>query len=331
MYHMSRPKVYVTRRIIQPALDKLAERCDITMNPEDRGLTHEELLTNVAGGYDAVLCLLSDPIDDAVLAAAGPTCKIFANYAVGYNNIDVAAATKRGILVCNTPGVLTDATADLAWALLFSVARRVVDSQRFMEAGKFGGWDPLLMMGQDITGATLGVIGTGRIGAAFARRAAGFGMKVIYWSRRRNEELEREIGAVYADKETLLRQADYVSLHVALTPETTHLIGEAEFKLMKKTAILINTARGPVVDEKALVRALKAGEIFGAGLDVYEQEPKVEPDLIGMENVVLLPHIASATIPTRTRMGYMNVADIFAALDGQMPTNCLNPEALENR
>ena len=179
--------------------------------------------------------------------------------------------------------------------------------------------------------STLGVIGTGRIGAAFARRAAGFGMKVIYWSRRRNEELEREIGAVYADKETLLRQADYVSLHVALTPETTHLIGEAEFKLMKKTAILINTARGPVVDEKALVRALKAGEIFGAGLDVYEQEPKVEPDLIGMENVVLLPHIASATIPTRTRMGYMNVADIFAALDGQMPTNCLNPEALENR
>ncbi|EAX47745.1 D-isomer specific 2-hydroxyacid dehydrogenase, NAD-binding [Thermosinus carboxydivorans Nor1] len=323
---MAQFNVYVTRRIPDTALDVLRQRCNVEVNPEDRVLTRDELLAKVTG-RDAVLCLLTDTIDDAVLAAAGKQCRIFANYAVGYNNIDVAAATKRGIFISNTPDVLTAATADMAWALLFAVARRVVEGDKFTRAGKFHGWGPLLMLGQEVTGKTVGIIGAGRIGAAFARRAKGFDMKILYTGRSRKPDFERETGATYVDFDTLLREADFISLHVPLTPETYHLIGERELKLMKPTAILINTARGPVVDEKALVAALRRGEIWGAGLDVFENEPALAEGLAELDNVVIPPHLGSATLETRTKMGLVAVENILAALDGRMPPNCLNPEA----
>ena len=325
---MSKPKVYVTRMIPQPAIDLLKEHCEVETNPEDRVLTKDELLRNVKG-RDAVLCLLTDTIDDEVFEAAGPQCKIFANYAVGFNNVDLAAATKRRILVSNTPGVLTDTTADTAWALLFATARRVVAADKYMRAGKYKGWAPMLFLGLDITGKTLGVIGAGRIGTAFAKKSLGFNMRLIYNDIEPNPQFEKETGSKYVTKETLLKESDFVSLHVPLLPSTTHFISDAEFKLMKKTAILVNTARGPIVDEKALVRALKKGEIWGAGLDVTEREPEFEPELAELENVVILPHIASASVETRTGMGLMAVENILAALRGEVPPQCLNPEVLE--
>ena len=325
---MSKPKVYVTRMIPQPAIDLLKEHCEVETNPEDRVLTKDELLRNVKG-RDAVLCLLTDTIDDEVFEAAGPQCKIFANYAVGFNNVDLAAATKRRILVSNTPGVLTDTTADFAWALLFATARRVVAADKYMRAGKYKGWAPMLFLGLDITGKTLGVIGAGRIGTAFAKKSLGFNMRLIYNDIEPNPQFEKETGSKYVTKETLLKESDFVSLHVPLLPSTTHFISDAEFKLMKKTAILVNTARGPIVDEKALVRALKKGEIWGAGLDVTEREPEFEPELAELENVVILPHIASASVETRTGMGLMAVENILAALRGEVPPQCLNPEVLE--
>ena len=319
---MAKPKVFVTRLLPQPAMDKLAQFCEVEVNPFDRQLTRDELLAGVAG-KDAVLCLLTDTIDDAVLAAAGPNCKIFANYAVGFNNIDVAAAKARGILISNTPGVLTDATADLAWALLFSAARRVPEAERFIRAGKYEAWAPQLFLGQDITGATLGVIGAGRIGDAFARKSVGFSMKVLYYDVTDNKALEDDIGAERVDLDTLLQQADFISVHVPLLPDTQHLISDREFGLMKNTAVFINSARGPIVDEKALVRALQNKTIFAAGLDVTEQEPAFEPELAQLDNVVFLPHIASATIRTRTLMGVMAVENILAALDGETPPNAV--------
>lgn len=325
---MSKPKVYVTRMIPQPAIDLLKEHCEVETNPEDRVLTKDELLRNVKG-RDAVLCLLTDTIDDDVFEAAAPQCKIFANYAVGFNNVDLAAATKRRILVSNTPGVLTDTTADIAWALLFATARRVVAADKYMRAGKYKGWAPMLFLGLDITGKTLGVIGAGRIGAAFAKKSIGFNMRLTYNDIAPNPQFEKETGFKYVTKETLLKESDFVSLHIPLLPSTTHFISDAEFKLMKKTAILINTARGPIVDEKALVRALKKGEIWGAGLDVTEREPEFEPELAELENVVILPHIASASVETRTGMGLMAVENILAALRGEVPPQCLNPEVLE--
>ncbi|MHB9038505.1 MAG: 2-hydroxyacid dehydrogenase [Armatimonadota bacterium] len=327
---MSRPNVYVTRMLPQPAIDLLKEHCDVEINPDDRVLTRDELLEKVAG-RDAVLCLLTDAIDGEVLDAAGSQCKIFANYAVGFNNVDVNAATQRGIIITNTPGVLTDATADIAWALLFSTARRIVESDNWLRAGNFKGWGPMLFLGRDITGKTLGVIGAGRIGANFAKKSKGFEMKVLYTDVARNKTFEAETGGVFVDKETLLRESDFVSLHVPLMPETTHLIGEPEFKMMKDTAVLINTSRGPVVDEKALVKALKDGEIWGAGLDVFENEPELESGLADLDNVVIVPHIASATIETRTNMGLIAARNIIAVFDGQTPPNCVNPEVLANQ
>ena len=320
--------VYVTRMLPQPAIDLLKEYCDVEINPEDRVLARQELLDKVKG-RDAVLCLLTDAIDAEVFDAAGPQCRIFANYAVGYNNVDVAEATKRGIIITNTPGVLTDATADLAWALLFSVSRRIVESDRFTREGKFVGWGPMMFLGRDITGKTLGVIGAGRIGSNFAQKARGFDMKILYTDIKPSAEFEKETGAVFADRETLLRESDFVSIHVPLLPETRHMIGEKEFKLMKKTAVLINTSRGPVIDEKALVKALKEGDIWGAGLDVYENEPELEPGLAELENVVILPHVASATIETRTNMGLIAVRNIIACIKGEKPQTCVNPEVLK--
>ena len=320
--------VYVTRMLPQPAIDLLQEHCDVEVNPDDRVLNRAELLEKVAG-RDAVLCQLTETIDDEVFAAAGPQCKIFANYAVGFNNVDLDAATRHGKLVTNTPDVLTDATADLAWTLLFSVARRVVEADRYLRDGKYKGWGPMLLLGQDITGRTLGVIGSGRIGGAFARKSKGFNMKILYHDMNRNPNFESETGAVFVDKETLLKESDFISLHVTLTESTRHLMSTEEFKLMKNTAILINTSRGPVVDEKALLHALQTGEIWGAGLDVFENEPAVEPGLTECENTVLLPHVASATIDTRTNMGLIAVRNILAAMRGEVPPTLLNKEVLK--
>jgi lactate dehydrogenase-like 2-hydroxyacid dehydrogenase len=325
---MKKQNVYVTRMIPEPAIELLKQYCQVEVNPDERVLEKSELLEKVRG-RDAVLCLLTDNIDDEVLKAAGSQCKLFANYAVGFNNVDVQAATKRGIIITNTPGVLDNATADLAWTLLFSVARRIVESDGYLRSGSFKGWGPMLLLGRDITGKTLGIIGTGRIGANFAKKAAGFDMKILYNDVKSNPNFEKETGGVMVDKETLLREADFVSLHVPLMPETKHLISETEFKLMKKTAILINTSRGPVVDEKALVNALRDGEIWGAGLDVFENEPELEPGLAELENVVIVPHIASATIEARTNMGMIAVRNIINVLTGKEPETCVNPEVLD--
>ena len=319
--------VFVTRMIPEPAIELLKKTCEVEVNGEDRVLKKDELLDKVKG-KDAVLCLLTDTIDDEVLKAAD-RCKIFANYAVGYNNIDVESATRRKIIITNTPGVLTDATGDLAWALLFAVARRVVEADAFTRQGKFKGWAPQLFLGQDITGKTLGVIGAGRIGSNFAKKSKGFSMRILYYDVKRDLEFEQEAKAVFVDLDTLLKEADFVSIHVPLVPETRHLIGARELSLMKKNAILINTSRGPVVDEKALVNALKEGKIWGAGLDVYENEPDIETELLNLANVVLLPHIASATYETRTKMALMAAENILAVFRGETPPNIVNPDALK--
>jgi len=298
-------------------------------NPHDRVLTREELLREVRD-RDGVLPLLTDTIDEEVLAAANKA-KIFANYAVGFNNVDVAAATRRGIMVTNTPGVLTDATADLTWALLMAAARRIPESERFLRAGKFKGWSPTLFLGADLVGRTLGSVGAGRIGTAVAERSRGFRMRLLYADPVRNETLEKEFGAQRVDLETLLRESDFVSLHVFLDASTRHLIGAPQFKLMKPTAYLINTSRGPVVDEQALVEALKNGEIAGAALDVFENEPELAPGLAELENVVIVPHIASATLWTRARMADIAVDNLLAGLKGERPPNLVNPEVLEKK
>ena len=322
--------VAVTRVIPDRGLDLLRDKCDpLEINQEDRVLTRDELL-DIVKGRDGVLCLLTDPIDAAVFDAAGPQCKIFANYAVGYNNIDVDAATQRGIAITNTPGVLTDATADHAWALLFSVARRIVEADRFTRQGKFKGWGPMLFLGGDITGRTLGVVGAGRIGTAMALKSAGFKMKVLYTDTTGNEALEKKLGAERVDLETLLKSSDYVTVHVPLLPKTIHLIGEKELGMMKPSAYLINTSRGPVVDEKALVEALREKRIAGAGLDVFEDEPELAPGLADLDNVVIPPHIASATIETRGKMAEMAATNLIDRLEGRKPPNCVNLEVLKS-
>lgn len=324
---MPQNKVYVTRMLDLNVIELLKQHFEVEVNMEDRSLTKPELLSKVKE-KDAVLCMLNDVIDAEVLEAAGSRCRIIANYAVGYNNIDIAEATRRKIIVTNTPGVLTDATADLAWALLFSAARRVPESDRYTREGKFKGWAPTLFLGRDITGKTLGIIGAGRIGQSFASKSAGFSMKILYTGNSPKPEFEKSCGAVFSDLETLLKESDFVSLHVPLTPSTKHMIGERELRLMKKTAILINTARGPVVDEAALVRALKEGWIWGAGLDVYENEPLLEPGLAGLDNAVLLPHTGSATVETRGNMGMIAARNIIAVFEGSRPETCVNPEVL---
>ncbi|HHV80820.1 MAG: D-glycerate dehydrogenase [Dictyoglomi bacterium] len=302
---------------------------DVEVNPYDRVLTREELLQAVKG-RDGILCLLTDKIDAEVFDAAGPQLKVVSNYAVGYDNIDVDEATKRGIVVTNTPGVLTETTADLAWALIMSVARRIVEADKFTRAGKYDGWAPMLFLGQDIYGKTLGIIGMGRIGQAVARRAKGFNMKVLYNDIRRiPEELEKELNATFASMDEVIENSDFISLHTYLSPETYHLINEEKLKRMKKTAYLINTSRGPVIDEAALVKALKEGWIAGAGLDVYEFEPKLVPGLAECENAVLLPHIASASVETRTKMATMAAENLLAVLAGRMPPNPVNPEVMK--
>jgi glyoxylate reductase len=261
--------------------------------------------------------------------AAGPQLKVIANYAVGYNNIDVAAATARRILVTNTPGVLTETTADLAWSLLMAAARRICESERYLRAGSWNSWGPQLFLGVDVHGQTLGIYGMGRIGQAIARRAEGFGMRILYHDVvRLAPAAEKEFGVTFADKPAFLAESDFITIHVPLMPETRHAFGEAEFRAMKNSAVLVNTSRGPVVDEAALAKALKSGEIFAAGLDVYENEPAVHPDLLACENAVLVPHIGSATRETRSKMAHMAAQNIVARLGGHTPPNPVNPEVL---
>ena len=325
---MGKQKVYITRRIPDEAIELLEEHFEVEINPEDRVLLREELLEKVKG-KDAVLCLITDNIDKAVFEAAGAQCKIFANYGVGYNNIDTVVATQNNVIVTNTPGVLDDATADLAWTLLMAVSRRIVPADKFTRNGAFQAWDPMMFLGRDITGKTLGLVGAGRIGSNFAKKAKAFDMKILYTSLNQNPKIESELGAIYVDKEILLKEADFVSLHVPLLPSTTHYISEKEFSIMKNTAVIVNTSRGPVIDEKALVKALKQGEIWGAGLDVYEQEPDIEPELLDMYNVVIVPHIASATMETRTNMGLIAARNIVKVLKGENPDTCVNIEVLK--
>ena len=321
-------KVFVTRRIPQEGLELLEEGgVEFEVFSEDRPIGREELLEGVKD-KEGLLCLLTDRVDREVMEAA-PGLRVISLYAVGYDKVDLQEATRRGILVTNTPGVLTDATADLAWALLFAAARRVVEADRFFRSGKWNGWGPLQFLGADITGRTLGVVGAGRIGTNFAKKAKGFGMKVLYVHPRRNPELEEELGARRVSLEELLRESDFVSLHVPLTGETRGMIGAAELSLMKPGAVLVNTSRGPVVDERALVAALREGRPAAAGLDVYENEPLPAPGLTDLPNVVCLPHIGSATVGTRTRMARMAARNLLDGLEGKVPPNLVNPEALE--
>ncbi|HEC72679.1 MAG TPA: D-glycerate dehydrogenase [Thermoplasmatales archaeon] len=317
-------EVFVTRKIPEEGLKLLKKYCEVYVNPYDRILTKDEIISNLKG-RDGLLCLLTDKIDRDVIFS-NPRLKAISNYAAGYDNIDIKAATERKIPVTNTPDVLTETTAELAWALLFAVARRIVEGDRFTRDGKFRGWAPLLMLGQDISGKTLGIIGAGRIGTAFALKSKGFNMEVLYVSRRRNEILEKELNAKKVDLHTLLKNADFISLHVPLTSETRHLIGEKELRMMKRNAILVNTSRGAVIDEKALVKALKERWIFGAGLDVYENEPEINRELTKLDNVVLEPHIGSATLETRTRMAVMAAENLIISLEGKKSKNCVNPE-----
>jgi glyoxylate reductase len=316
-------RVYVSRPIPEPGLEVLrAANCEVEVKPTDELVPHQELLEKVKG-RDALLCLLTETIDEEIIKT-GTDLKIIANYAVGYNNIDVEAATKGGVWVSNTPGVLTGTTADMAWALMFSIARRVAEADKYVRAGKFKGWAATILLGGDVHGKTLGIVGAGRIGAAVAERSVGFKMRVLYADVRPNRELEREIGAEHVDMDTLLKESDFISIHVPLMPETRHLIGRRSLEMMKPTAYVINTSRGPVVDEAALAAALRNKVIAGAGLDVFEEEPEVHPDLLELDNVVLTPHIASGSVDTRSKMAIMAAENVVAALEGRTPPNAVN-------
>jgi lactate dehydrogenase-like 2-hydroxyacid dehydrogenase len=325
---MAKSSIYVTRMIPQQTIDTLREHYDVEVNPHDRALTREELLQAVRG-RNAIISLLTDTIDGAVLDAAGAQCRIVANYAVGFNNFDLSAATTRGVILTNTPGVLDDATATHAWALLLATARRISESERYVRAGKWQGWAPMAFIGQDVDNMTLGIAGLGRIGQRFARKAAAFDMNIIYTDAKPNTEFERQYNARFVDKATLLRESDYLSLHLPLLSETHHYIGAAELAAMKPTAVLINAARGPLVDEKALVAALREKVIWGAGLDVFEDEPKLAPGLAELDNVVIVPHIASATAQTRLAMGKIAADNVIRVLNGEAPLNCINPQILQ--
>jgi glyoxylate reductase len=325
---MTKPSVYVTRMIPEACIDQLRKHFDVDVNPDDRALSYDELKQRVRG-KNAIVSLLTDTIDGGLLDAAGPQCKIVANYAVGFNNFDLKAATERNVILTNTPGVLDDATATLAFTLLLATARRIAEADAYLRAGKWRGWAPMFFVGLDVDRRTLGIAGLGRIGKNVARKAAGFDMKIIYSDVNRDLAFEKEHNATYVDKATLLKDSDFLTLHVPLLPQTKHYIGAAELKQMKKTAVLINAARGPVVDEKALVEALRAKTIWGAGLDVFEDEPALAPGLAELDNVVIVPHIASATAETRFKMGEIAVNNVIKVLTGKAPDTCVNPEVLK--
>eukprot|EP01121_Diplochlamys_sp_Union-15-3_P022216 TRINITY_DN9388_c0_g1_i2.p1 TRINITY_DN9388_c0_g1~~TRINITY_DN9388_c0_g1_i2.p1 ORF type:complete len:328 (-),score=73.48 TRINITY_DN9388_c0_g1_i2:9-992(-) len=324
-------KVFVTRRIPQKALDLLKTGHgvgEVKVNPENRVLTREELLAGVKW-CDYLLCQLTDKIDEEVLKA-NPKLKLVANYAVGFNNVDVKTATSLQIAVTNTPGVLTDTTADLTFALLLATARRIVESDRYMREGKYESWDPLLLLGNDVHHKTIGIVGFGRIGYSVAQRARGFDMNVLYYDVD-EKDYASKLGAKLVTMEELITQSDFISLHCFLDESTYHLFGEKQFKMMKKNAIIINTSRGPVIDENALVKALKEGEIAGAGLDVYENEPKMASGLAELNNVVIVPHIGSGSVETRQQMGELAVNNILAHIQGKKLLSCVNSEVFKNK
>ena len=327
----TRPRVYITRRIPGEALQLLETHCDCRIFDHEDTPVPRDVLQRELAEAEGALVLITERVDEELLASA-PRLRVVANLAVGYDNIDVAACTRRGVLVTNTPGVLTETTADLAWALLMATARRVVEAQKVIERGQWRTWSPMFLTGQDVYGRTLGIIGAGRIGGAVARRARGFDMTILYHNRRRRPELEADTGARYAGFHELLERSDFVVVLVPLTPETRHLINEDALRRMKPSAILINVSRGPVVDEKALYKALTEGWIWAAGLDVWEQEP-IGPDhpLLALPNVVGLPHIGSASIATRTRMAVVAAENLIAGVTGRRPPNLVNPEAWERR
>jgi len=314
-------KVLVTREIPETGL-RILEPFDTAVLHE-RPPERDELLEAVRG-VSGVLSTATENMDGEVMDAAGQNLKVIANMAVGYDNVDVEAAGERGVLVTNTPGVLDETTADVAFMLLLAAARRLGEGERLLRAGRWAWWGPKQLMGRDVWGKRLGIVGFGRIGQAVARRARGFGMEILYHNRSRKEEAERELGARYMDLDALLGAADFVSIHTPLTPETTHLIGADELDNMKPEAVLVNTSRGPVVDEAALADALAEGRIFAAGLDVYEKEPEVHPKLLELENAVLAPHIGSASVETRDRMAVLAAENIVAVLSGEEPKTPVN-------
>jgi glyoxylate reductase len=327
---MAQPRVFVSRIIPEDGLRPIRETCDATIWDDELPPPRDKLLSAIAG-CDGVLTLLTDKVDDEFLDRAGPQLKVVSNFAVGFDNIDVAACTARGVAVGNTPGVLTETTADLAWALLMASARRVAEADRYVRDGRWKTWGPMLLMGPDVHGATLGVVGFGRIGQAVARRAQGFGMRIIYHDlSQANPAVEAELGATYLPLEELLPKADFVSLHVNLSSQTQGLLNAERLRWMKPSAILVNTSRGPVVDSMALVAALKDGVIAGAALDVTDPEPlPADHPLLSLENCLVVPHIASASRATRGKMASMAAANLLAGVAGERLPTPVNPEVYD--
>ena len=323
---MAKPRVFVTRVIPEEGLETVHSVTDAEVWQGELPPAYDVLIEKIAN-VDGLLCLLTDSIDRDLIHAAGDSLKVISQMAVGYDNIDVAAATQHGIPVGNTPGVLTDATADFAWALLMATARRVVEADNFTRAGHWKTWGPTLLLGSDIAGATLGIVGLGRIGQAVVERAQGFQMRIIYHDIQRRHDLEEKMGVEFASFESLLQESDFVSIHTVLSEETHHLFGEKQFDLMKPSGVLINTARGPIVDPIALYSALHKGQIAYAALDVTESEP-IHPDdpLLELENIIITPHIASASKQARTKMATMAAENLIAGLKGEDLPNCVNPE-----
>ncbi len=325
-----KPKVYVTRLLPKEAMDKILSFCDTKVWEGELPPPRNILLENVTE-VEGLLSLLTDKVD-AELMNRARKLKVISNCAVGFDNIDVQEATKRGIIVGNTPGVLTETTADFAFALLMAAARRVVEGDKVVRAGKWKTWGPMILLGRDVHGATLGIIGLGRIGSAVAKRAKGFGMKILYTDVARNKQAEDELGIEFVDIDTILTRSDFITIHVNLTPETHHLIGPKQFEKMKRTTILVNTSRGPIVDNMALYEALRSGKIAYAALDVTEPEPiPADHPLLTLDNVIIVPHIASASVATRTKMGLMAADNLIAGLKGEMPPTPVNPEVLNKR
>jgi len=328
---MSRLKAYVTREIPERGLKIIKKRFNVEVWPE-YGPPPKEVIIDKVRDVDALVSLLSDRIDVEVFGAA-PKLKIVAQMAVGFDNIDLKEATKRGVCITNTPEVLTETTADFAWALLMSIARRVVEADRYVRGRRWKvGWHPSMLLGRDVHGATIGIVGAGRIGSAVARRAKGFNMKILYCGRKSRPELEKILGAKHVDLDMLLKQSDFVSIHVSLTKQTYHMIDKEKLRLMKKTAYLVNNSRGAVIDEKALCQALKEGWIAGAALDVFEQEPTpVTNPLLKLDNVVLAPHISSSSHGTRSKMAKMVAENLIAFFERRIPPNLVNREVLKIR
>jgi len=324
---MLRPRVFICRPIAREALDLIAHATETEVWPEALPPSRDTLLEKCRE-VDGLLTLLTDRVDAALIHASS-RLRVISNMAVGYDNIDVPEATKRGIVVGITPGVLTETSADFAFALLIAAARRVVEADRYTRQGSWKTWGPMVLLGQDVHHATLGIIGLGRIGTEMAKRARGFDMRVLYHNRQRRPDLERQTGAEYVELRELLSRSDFVSVHVPLSAETRHLMGAAEFSAMKPTSVLVNTSRGPVVDQKALYEALKERKIFAAAIDVTETEPIPGDDpLLTLDNVIIAPHIASASVPTRRKMAIMAAQNLLAGLRGEVPPNCVNPDAL---